>query len=518
MKQIATLALLLTLFIFNPVFANNLRINNVGFVNNNTSTQTVGIRFTISWENSWKDSINWDAAWVFAKFKHPSSGLWLPLKFNPGSGVNGTGTNASIQVTSDSLGAFIYRNTLSSGVFSDTNIIINWKYGNAGVSSLASLEFRLMAMEMVYIPQGQFQLAQNESATRYADYLRNASNRDSTTYPKGAFPSKRILGSNYAIPTIDTNKISIESITWGEISRNDKYYGYSVPNDTIVVKGDLGIDTNKDGIIDNFNYPTGYKAFYIMKYEMSEQQYADFLNTLTNLQISNLGIAGRNISLLNGKYVSTSPNRSCGGAIPSRFFAYADWSALRPMSFMEFEKAHRGPISEEFDVKYDYLISMDFSPNQFYFQNENGTETLLNQILQSYYFNNPDSAFLLRGGLQNSITTSNYNLARSGVFGREFSNRKQIVATYYGVIDLISNAMDLYISPKSTFFTKINGDGIIENNGLSNISTWVNLDAFLCSEGMAVNTGFNNDFDYYITDPQSYHALLSGFRFVRSAE
>jgi hypothetical protein len=65
----------------------------------------------------------------------------------------------------------------------------------------------------------------------------------------------------------------LELITWGENLSNNKYSVFSVPNDTIKLKGNLGIDSNKDGIIDNLNYPTGFSSFYIMKYELSEQQY-----------------------------------------------------------------------------------------------------------------------------------------------------------------------------------------------------------------------------------------------------
>jgi hypothetical protein len=519
MKKLSTLFLLFSLFYCVKTSANNFRISNVGFTNNNPSTQTVSIRFTLSWENSWKDSINWDAAWVFAKFKNPSTGLWLPLKFVPLSGANGTGITANIQVTNDSLGAFIYRSNISSGNFIDSNITINWKYGTAGISSLAGLEFRLMGMEMVYIPQGQFQLTHNESVTKYADYLRNASNRDSTTYPKGSFPRMRIFGSNYVIPTIDTNSVCIESVTWGEREIGNSYKGFSVPNDTFCIKGGQGIDINRDGVIDNNNYPTGYNAFYMMKYEMSEQQYADFLNTLTSVQVSNLGVAGRNISLVNGLYLSSTPNRSCSGAINNRFFAYADWSALRPMSFMEFDKAHRGPISAEFDISYEEvsnisLWSPNWSPNASYFQNENGTETLLSQLLQS--FPRTDSSYLISYGFQS--VNGNYNFPRSGVFGRSNSTRKQIVATYYGVIDLISNTSDQYISLKNKNFTTINGNGLLDTGGYANVSNWSGLNAFFCIDGRIENTQRNNEMESNPNDTNGYLHYIRGFRFVRSAE
>lgn len=513
MKNIIKLILVLSL-IQTPILvkSNNMRITNVGFANINPLAQTVNVKFTISWENSWRDSINWDAAWVFARYKHPVTGFWLPIKFNPGSGINGTGTNATVQVVADSMGSFVYRNQISNGIFSDSNITMTWKYGKDGISSLSNIEIRLMAMEMVYIPEGPFQLAFNEDIiSKYATQLKNATNRDSTTFPIGGFQRVRILGSSYTIPNIDTNTISLELITWGEAFNNNKYYAFSVPNDTIKLKGNLGIDSNKDGIIDNLNYPTGFSSFYIMKYELSEQQYADFLNTLTSAQSTGIGIAGRNITLNNGIYNSATPNRSCNSATSNRILAYGDWVGMRPMSFMEFEKAFRGPISEFLDINYQGRELTNISSS--YFTLENGTENIYPQASSQF----GDSVFLISWtGYNNS--GSNYNFLRPGIKGTNNSNRIISNASYYGVFDLTSNVVDPYISPRNLQFTKINGDGIINLNGLTNISSWNNLEAYWPITGRIENTNRNSELSYNPNDNQSYIPLVRGFRFVRSAE
>ncbi|MDE6878200.1 MAG: hypothetical protein K2P54_03615, partial [Odoribacter sp.] len=129
-------------------------------------------------------------------------------------------------------------------------------------------------------------------------------------------------------------------------------------------------------------YPKGYKGFYIMKYELSQEQYCNFLNMLNYTQQKNR--IGNNLDNLNkGDYVFGNPKRpSCrnGIAVFSRkstsqpavfgcnlnpaepFFskddgqtlacnymtgadmlAYLDWSGLRPMSELEYEKACRTP-------------------------------------------------------------------------------------------------------------------------------------------------------------------------------
>ena len=515
MKNILKLFLLLAITQM-PILvkSNNLRIANVSFANINPLAQTVNIKFTISWENSWRDSINWDAAWVFARYKHPVTGFWSPIKFNPGSGVNGTGTNATVQVASDSMGSFIYRNQISNGVFADSNITMTWKYGKDGLSSLSNIEIRLMAMEMVYIPEGPFQLAFNEDIiSKYATYLKNASNRDSTTFPIGGFQRVRMLGSNYTIPTIDTSTISLEFITWGESygNDNDKYSGFSVPNDTIKIKGSLGIDSNKDGIIDNLNYPTGFSSFYIMKYELSEQQYADFLNTIASTQSSGIGVAGKNITLNNGVYNSSTPNRACNSATSNRILAYGDWAGMRPMTFMEFEKSLRGPISEFLDI--DYFNRKLYNISSSYFTSENGMENIYPQAPSNF----GDSIFLTEyNGYFNS--GSSYNFLRPGVKGTNTSTRKISNASYYGVFDLTSNVVDPYISPKNLQFTKINGDGLINSNGLTNISFWNNLGAYWPVTTRNENTQSNNELIYSENDTQSGTTKVRGFRFVRSAE
>jgi hypothetical protein len=254
---------------------------------------------------------------------------------------------------------------------------------------------------------------------------------------------------------------------------------------------------------------------------MSEQQYADFLNTLTSVQVSNLGVAGRNISLVNGLYLSSTPNRSCSGAINNRFFAYADWSALRPMSFMEFDKAHRGPISAEFDISYEEgsninLLSPNWSPNASYFQNENGTENLLNQLLQDFPRN--DSSYLISYGSYIYSNNSGNHLVRSGVFGRNNSTRKQIVATYYGVIDLISNAADQFVPFTIKNFTTVNGNGLLDSAGFSDIYNWDSLNAFFSVVDIRGNTYRNIILEADRNSISGSQHNIRGFRFVRSAE
>ncbi len=144
-------------------------------------------------------------------------------------------------------------------------------------------------------------------------------------------------------------------------------------------------------------FPKGFKAFYIMKYELTQEAYADFLNTLNQGQqdgriqgtLANIGVSG---SIWNGSgngvahlrnYVEVSQRAptvtfgvdannnnvwnetitvekplgtemdSCQLSVDGQdlamnlvsmydLLAYADFAGLRPMTELEYEKACRG--------------------------------------------------------------------------------------------------------------------------------------------------------------------------------
>src|SRR3989339_530390 len=61
----AVLVLLFVLFFscFSNVFANNLTVSNVRLGSRDPSAKTVVVLFDVSWDNSWRNKINHDAAW-----------------------------------------------------------------------------------------------------------------------------------------------------------------------------------------------------------------------------------------------------------------------------------------------------------------------------------------------------------------------------------------------------------------------------------------------------------------------
>ena len=81
------------------VQANDISITNLTFGALDTASSSVQVRFDINWENSWRLSTgpkNWDAAWVFVKFR-TVGGAWQHARLHgDGSHNAGSGTPAKI--------------------------------------------------------------------------------------------------------------------------------------------------------------------------------------------------------------------------------------------------------------------------------------------------------------------------------------------------------------------------------------------------------------------------------------
>jgi hypothetical protein len=493
-------------------------VKNVTTTGDNAANKTIQVQFDMSWDNSWRDAINWDAAWVFMKYKD-ANGLWQHVQLNTTGFASGNGTENTIQVGGDKVGAFVYRSAAGTGTFASTTMQLQWNYGLSGLTSVTGLEVRVFAIEMVYVPQGDFTIRNDITKGFFRNYCYVDPNTGSEDYSCRSYESE----SYYLRP------LDIYTATAVINSRLSPTFSYYDPQNnwqpiSIKIKGNLGIDYNNDGLVENSNYPTGFLPFYCYKYEMSEQQYADFLNTLTTSQITGLRIGGSTISLSNGQYVtsepdkvldrtsgcnfcysnmsertfveylngftpteiarvgaagfnifisngqyySSTPNRACGNGNAFRMLSYADWSGLRPMTFLEFNKASNGPLMP------------------------NDLNSSSNTYFTSYDFKNV-------GALATSST----------------STSKQSGGSYYGIMDLKGNVYEPLVRLNYNSFTNANGNGVIGTNGESNVNNW-NYDQTTTS-GM-INFCNITDGIYYYNNSSSKYPTCYGFRYVRSAE
>ena len=97
MKYVQKITLLLILCIVQKSLANNIQLSNINITGQNTTSDFTMVQFDLTWENSWRVSSgpsNWDAAWVFVKFRVGAS--------NPTfTGVSSSGTAVTVTSTAN---------------------------------------------------------------------------------------------------------------------------------------------------------------------------------------------------------------------------------------------------------------------------------------------------------------------------------------------------------------------------------------------------------------------------------
>ena len=494
-------------------FANNIQVSNVVLLGRNTSAGSnnaanfTQVQFNLSWENSWRVNVgasNWDAAWVFVKFQvgasNPvftnvnSSGdivtvsnttnlrVGMPVMVTSGTGsisslsgttiseilnstqfrlsvtpatalsnatitcariwehatISNTTTHhivpngSTIEPATDGTGAFIYRSSEGIGTFSLNDLRLRWNYGINGVRDDALVNVQVFAIEMVYVPGG---LNFNVGGT-------------ATVSP------------NF-IPT-------------------------NITGDRIFPQNATNIPTG---------WPNGYNAFYCMKYEISQGQFRDFLNALSihqqethssptasvgsgALSSSNNNRNGIDIQVQGSRSAATPAVFACnldgdafydetltdGEWIACNFLswpkaaAYADWSGLRPMTEMEYEKACRGSQA---------AVSNEYAWGT-------ATGTAANNITNSGANNESTNTVNANAAFNNQ--TNVQGPLRVGVFATSSSNRIQSGASYYGIMELSGNLWERTIS---TFegngtikFNGLHGDGTLTRWGNANVPNW----------------------------------------------
>ena len=513
------------------LLANNIAVSNAVTTGQNTTggvnaaTNFTLVEFDLSWENSWLASTgpsNWDAAWVFVKFmvgvSNPSFSnvtltnatntvtltsvanlrVGMPVRITTGSSTLTAGTvitainpitnvvtlsnnatttasnnalefiriwehasldadanhhtapaGSTIDVPSDSMGVFIYRSANGTGTFSLSNVQLRWVYGTNGVRDDAVLQVQVFALEMVWVPQAAF--AAGDGANGFT--LTTINTATANTLPAG---SGALGGAAGGYPT-----------------------GQTAPDPS---------------------WPNGYDGFYCMKYEISQGDYRDFLNTLTYTQqtsraASVTGVAGTAaltaLSNANrngldiqtpGVAASFTPavyacnldgdgnyNETDDGEwIACNFLswmdgcAYVDWAGLRPMTELEYEKACRGDqaaVSGEYAWGSASITgATGINPNS-----GANNETFSNAGANCAYNNS--------GGVQGPL--------RVGAFAGGATTRAQAGASYYGIMELSGNLWERAVTignATGRSFTGLNGNGQLSPAGHANQSLWPGID------------------------------------------
>jgi formylglycine-generating enzyme required for sulfatase activity len=429
-KTVAALSLLVCANFSN---ANNIAVNNAKLINQTGTTRDV--RFDVSWDNSWRTSsnqLNWDAAWVFVKYRKNGGNSWLHATLATTGNTPASGS--TIDVPTDGKGAFVYRSADGSGSNAFNSGRVVWNSVADGVLSTDSVNICVFAVEMVYVPSGQYFLGTTGTET----------------------------GKFYTAPTATTNYLvtSEAAITVGTTAGNLQYSGSY---------GDVA------GPIPA-NYPKGFNAYYCMKYEISQGQYTDFLNYIPSLQATNrypnTSANRHTISLNTGVYSCTAPNRACNYLCYNDVASYLDWSGLRLMTELEYEKACRGANQATVANEYAWGTS-----SYIWAGTTVSNDATANEVSSA---TNPNGIFYNGGA--GSV------LYRVGSCATSTSDRTVSGATYYGILDMTGNVFESVIGVGRTQFrsyTGLHGDGNLDGNGLFNVSAWP-------TGGAVKGTGYND--------------------------
>jgi formylglycine-generating enzyme required for sulfatase activity len=423
--------------------ANNIQVSNVSLTGQVAASDYTFVEFDLSWENSWRISVgpaNYDAAWVFLKFRNGANWSHGTLNY-----VNGTNdghaapAGATINTTPDGVGIFIYRDADGSGNVNWQNIQLRWNYGVNGVGDDDLVDIQVFAIEMVYVPTGSFPLGAGGTEV-------------------GKFYSWVLSSIRYTVN-------SENAITVGSAIGNLNY------------SNSTGNPGDRLGPIPAA-FPKGYNAFYCMKYEASQEQWVAFFNTLNVTQKSNHDLTdgshknSDNVVARNGvafespgSATTTNPNIPVNYVSWADIKAYLDWSGLRPMTELEYEKACRG--------------GQNAVANEFAWGNANihsvGPYTVANDGEENSLIIDPGSG---AGNAFYQTTASGFGgPLRCGIFAASANtkNREETGGSYFGIMELTGNLYERCVTvgdPTGRAFEGDHGNGILDASGNSNVANW----------------------------------------------
>lgn len=260
----------------------------------------------------------------------------------------------------------------------------------------------------------------------------------------------------------------------------EKDYDHSVliQDKGLTMTNALGADINQfytdDGDVTgnvklNANYPNGFSGFYAMKYEISQEQYVSFLNKL-NLAQQNIRTVGEKLVTMKvGQYVFGSdatnpPHRNgiilaarngitepvvfannlnpedgeyaqstdgqtvaCNYLTPMDMLAYADWTGLRPLSELEYEKMSRQPYPAT-PLRGFYA----WGTTECTFPDDANAIEHAGEVSESISSGNANGGNVLGGPV------------RCGAFAKGATSQQESGSSFWGIADLSGNLAEIY--------------------------------------------------------------------------
>ncbi len=262
-------------------------------------------------------------------------------------------------------------------------------------------------------------------------------------------------------------------------------------------------------------FPKGFQPFYLMKYELTEGQWASFFNSLSpvekiNRDMTSSVLGGKNSDgIVNRNTISwdatnpVSPAQSSRPARPVSYIswpdllAFADWAGLRPMTELEFEKAARGvdivPVADEYVWG---LTSVNVAESgEIYPPNvdEDGSESIFDGAAN---LNRNNLGWASGDGRAGGASENQKGPLRVGIFAENATNRVTSGAGFYGNMELSGNLYEQTVGigrPEGRLYSGSHGDGRLTSTlGFEGNATnldWPGIDPFDPRRGITRTVG-----------------------------
>ncbi len=436
--------------------ANDLEVKHVALQNETVGSHVV-VKLDLSWNNSWRNDLagagqvapfNYDAAWVFVKFSTDGGASWQHATLSANSADhsvgNDNGVPATIEAVTDGKGALLFRSQNGGGTNDWDGVQLKWTYASDGIASITSSTIvNMLALEMVYVPAGNFFVGDQAPSPINGQFEKGVSGNPLEITSEGALT----LGGGSA----------------GSLGNNN-------------AQGMAHADDFNDSVSKTLPaaFPKGHAAFYAMKYETTQGQYADFLNLLTSTQAARRNISDEaNYQSFRGTifgnyplFASNANDRACNFLAWPDGAAYADWAGLRPMTELEFEKASRGDqavASGEFAWGNTSIVQQTGHSGTDGSGSETATPASANANFDS--------------GVNGPVRAGIYAATSAGV-------RAQAGASYSGVMELSGTVFEhvvIVANSAGRNFTGAHGDGELSNTlgseGDANAAGWPGANA-----------------------------------------
>jgi formylglycine-generating enzyme required for sulfatase activity len=223
-------------------------------------------------------------------------------------------------------------------------------------------------------------------------------------------------------------------------------------------------------------YPKGHRAFYMLKHQVTQAEYTDFINHLNGNQITiRFPYGGQGeyryaiFKTMSSPRVCTRPERAANWMSWADARAYLWWAGLRPMTELEYEKAARGlaePVSGEYAWGSTTLVQSVVIL---------GDESARPIVQGNCNIGNPMQLFQGGDGSQGPVPDDAFRASRYQDHAeaihrvpeseQTFTPREETGASYYGIMGLSGNLWEFVVSlgsDKGRSFLGEHGNGHLD--------------------------------------------------------